>query len=103
MGKIIGTASERRITINGEALNPRSSQAVCKYAETFFWGDVTPPSLQTALALMLHYTRSKETAASLHSLFLHKFIINLPADCNWELEEEIVCDWIAEQRLAGIR
>jgi hypothetical protein len=51
---------------------------------------------------MLHYTRSKETAAALHSLFLHKFIVNLPTDCNFEIEEEIVCDWIAEQRLAGV-
>lgn len=62
----------------------------------FEWGYCGSGPAQTALAMLAHATRSKETACLLHQEFKFQVIAGIPREAAWEIAVEDVKEWVRQ-------
>lgn len=96
MNKLTGNWMTRDIWIDGELLDPTSSQKVRNHSpDGFNWSYGGSGPAQLALAIMLKFT-NKETAQRLYQDFKWEVIAGLPRG-DFEIELDIK-QWINERK-----
>ena len=97
--KIRGRHKTREVLIDGVRLDPTDSQQIYNHSPGgFSWGSTGSGCSQLALALMLRFAGSARIAQRLYRDFMVEIIQHIPADADFELDAELITDWIGERR-----
>jgi hypothetical protein len=97
--KIRGKHKTREVFIDGVLLDPAASQEIFNHSpEGFSWGSLGSGCSQLALALMLRFTGTPKIATRLYNEFKSDIIQHIPPDSDFELDAELITDWIADKR-----
>ena len=96
---IRGEFSSRKIYIGTKELLPSESQKIRNHSpDGFSWGYGGSGPAQLALAILLAFNLSKQTAQTLYQSFKWDVIAKLPQG-DFELEDKKVRDWISEHKV----
>lgn len=99
--KIRGKHKTREVFIDGLLLDPADSQKIYNHSpEGFSWGSLGSGCSQLALALILRFAGSAKIANRLYHDFKTEIIQHIPVDSDFEMDAELITEWIAEKRLA---
>lgn len=97
--KIRGKHKTREVFIDGVLLDPAASQKVYNHSQDgFSWGSLGSGSSQLALALILRFTGNAKIATRLYYDFKFEIIQHIPIDSDFEMDDELISDWIDERR-----
>jgi hypothetical protein len=97
--KIRGKHKTREVFIDGALLDPSASQEIFNHSPNgFSWGSLGSGCSQLALALMIRFTGTPQIATRLYNDFKYDIIQHIPLDSDFELDAELITDWIAEKR-----
>jgi len=98
--KIRGKHKTREVFIDGVLLDPADSQKIYIHSpDGFSWGSRGSGCTQLALALILRFAGSAGIAKRLYHDFKFEIIQHIPIDSDFEMDAELITDWIAERRL----
>ena len=97
--KIRGRHKTREVFIDGLLLDPAVSQEVYNHSQDgFSWGSLGSGCSQLALALILRFTGNAKMANRLYYDFKLEIIQLIPGDSDFEMDAELIIDWIDERR-----
>jgi len=98
--KIRGKHKTREVFIDGVLLDPADCQKIYNHSpDGFSWGSCGSGCTQLALALILRFAGSAGIAKRLYHDFKFEIIQHIPIDSDFEMDAELITDWIAERRL----
>jgi hypothetical protein len=97
--KIRGKHKTREVFIDGVSLDPAASQEIVNHSpDGFSWGSMGSACSQLALALMLRFTGSEKIASRLYNDFKREILQHIPTESDFEMDDELLTDWISEKR-----
>jgi hypothetical protein len=97
--KIRGKHKTREVFIDGVRLDPADSQKIYNHSpDGFSWGSLGSGCSQLALALILRFAGSANIANRLYHDFKIEIIQHIPVDSDFEMDTELITEWIAERR-----
>ena len=97
-GRIVGNGKTKEVFIDGRELSPRPSQKVFNHSpDGFNWGYEGSGPAQLALAILLDFT-DPEFARKNYQDFKREFISQVQMDKDFEMDIEIVEDWISDRQ-----
>ncbi len=90
----VTNGDESHVSVDGVELSLEASLKVANHSPAgFAWGYHGSGPAQTALAIMLHVTRSKETAQRLYQLFKSEFVSHWPLNDDFEVDLNVL-EWL---------
>lgn len=94
---IEGIAKEYKIYIDGKELPLEDSLKIWnKSPSGFSWGYQGSGCAQSALGILFHFTKSERISIHLMQKFKRDIIATLDFDQDFQLEKEVVTNWITD-------